>query len=342
MKKIVIIGAGAMGSAFAVPCIENKNDVTIVGTHLENELIDNINSNNKIHPALNTQLSTEIKFEKFEKLQTILEQDLDIIVCGVSSVGVKWFVDQISKNYKNTISIVLLTKGLSILDSELSTLSDKIKNLLKKEGHSEVNISAIKGPCLAAGLANKMRTGTVIANNNIEESQSLKEIISTNYYSTEISEDITGVELSGAIKNIYSMLIGASEGLSNSEAPKEIQSKYFLNTAASLIHRSISEMVEFVSHYGGKPETVYGLAGLGDLYVSAIGGRNSLMGKYLGEGYLYNEAKEKFMKNITVEGAQLALEIGPKILQDLNPKHFPLMFSMLKTICENKKLEIIW
>ena len=331
-----------MGSAFAVPCIENRNDVTIVGTHLENELIDNINYNNKIHPALKTQLSTEIKFEKFEKLQTILEQDLDIIVCGVSSVGIKWFVDQISKNYKNTISIVLLTKGLSILDSELSTLSDKIKNLLKKEGHSKVNISAIKGPCLAAGLANKMRTGTVIANNNIEESQSLKEIISTNYYSTEISEDITGVELSGAIKNIYSMLIGASEGLSNSEAPKEIQSKYFLNTAASLIHRSISEMVEFVSHYGGKPETVYGLAGLGDLYVSAIGGRNSLMGKYLGEGYLYNEAKEKFMKNITVEGAQLALEIGPKILQDLNPKHFPLMFSMLKTICENKKLEIIW
>ena len=331
-----------MGSAFAVPCIENKNDVTIVGTHLENELIDNINSNNKIHPALKTQLSTEIKFEKFEKLQTILEQDLDIIVCGVSSVGIKWFVDQISKNYKNTISIVLLTKGLSILDSELSTLSDKIKNLLKKEGHSKVNISAIKGPCLAAGLANKMRTGTVIANKNIEESQSLKEIISTNYYSTEISEDITGVELSGAIKNIYSMLIGASEGLSNSEAPKEIQSKYFLNTAASLIHRSISEMVEFVSHYGGKPETVYGLAGLGDLYVSAIGGRNSLMGKYLGEGYLYNEAKEKFMKNITVEGAQLALEIGPKILQDLNPKHFPLMFSVLQTICENKKLKISW
>ena len=342
MKKIIIIGAGAMGSAFAVPCIENKNDVTIVGTHLENELIDNLNSNNKIHPALKTQLSNEIKFEKFEKLQTILEQDLDIIVCGVSSAGIEWFVNQISKNYKNTTSIVLLTKGLSILDSELSTLSDKIKNLLKKEGHSEVNISAIKGPCLAVGLANKMRTGAIIANNDIEESQTLKEIITTNYYSTEISEDISGVELSGAIKNIYSMLIGASEGLSNSKAPKEIQSKYYLNTAASLIHRSISEMVEFVSHYGGKPETVYGLAGLGDLYVSAIGGRNSLMGKYLGEGYLYNEAKEKFMKNITVEGAQLALEIGPKILQDLNPKHFPLMFSVLQTICENKKLKISW
>ena len=342
MKKIIIIGAGAMGSAFAVPCIENKNDVTIVGTHLEDNLIEKIKSNNQIHPALKTQLPKEIKFAKFEKLQTILKNDLDIIVCGVSSVGIEWFVKQISKNYKKNLPIILLTKGLSILDNELTTLSDKIKNLLKKEDHSEINISAIKGPCLAAGLANKMRTGTVIANQNIKESQLLKEIISTNYYSTEISEDIIGVELSGAIKNIYSMLIGASEGLSNSKAPKEIQSKYFLNTAASLIHRSISEMVEFVSHYGGKPETVYGLAGLGDLYVSAIGGRNSLMGKYLGEGYLYNDAKEKFMKDTTVEGAQLALEIGPKILQDLNPKHFPLMFSMLQTICENKKLEINW
>ena len=342
MKKILIIGAGAMGSAFAVPCVDNKNDLTIVGTHLENDLIEKIKSNDQIHPTLKTKLSSDIKFEKFEKLQTILEHDPDIIVCGVSSIGIEWIVRQISKNYKKGIPIILLTKGLSILDNELTTLSDKIRNFLSKDGHSEINISAIKGPCLAAGLANKMRTGTVIANKDIKESQSLKEIISTNYYSTEISEDINGVELSGAIKNIYSMLIGASEGLSNSKAPKEIQSKFFLNTAASLIHRSISEMVEFVSHYGGKAETVYGLSGLGDLYVSAIGGRNSLMGKYLGEGYLYNDAKEKFMKNITVEGAQLAIEIGPKILQDLNPQHFPLMFSMLQTICENKKLEINW
>ena len=342
MKKIVIIGAGAMGSAFAVPCLDNKNDVTIIGTHLEDNLIESINSNNYIHPALKTQLPKEIKFERFEKLQNILKQNIDIIVCGVSSVGIEWFVQQISKNYKKKKPIVLLTKGLSIVGDELSTLSDKIKYLLEKEGHSEINISAIKGPCLAAGLANKMRTGTVIANPNIKEAQNLKKIVSTEYYSTEISDDLTGIELSGAIKNIYSMLIGASKGLSNSKAPKEIQSKYYLNTSASLIHRSISEMVEFVTHYGGKAETVYGLAGLGDLYVSAIGGRNSLMGKYLGEGHLYKNAKKEFMKDVTVEGAQLAFEIGPKILQDLNSKNFPLMFSMLNTICENKKLEINW
>ena len=342
MKKIIIIGAGAMGSAFSVPCSDNKNDVIIVGTHLENDLIESIKANNNFHPALNLKLPTQLKVEKFEKLSSILDGGVDIIVAGVSSIGIEWFVEQISKNYKKNLPIILLTKGLAIEENKLITLSDKIKKLLAEKGHTEVNVSAIKGPCLAAGLANKMRTGTVIANPDIKETELLKKIISTNYYSTEITDDLTGVELSGAIKNIYSMLIGASEGLSNSKAPKEIQSKYYLNTSASLIHRSISEMVEFVSHYGGKAETVYGLAGLGDLYVSAIGGRNSLMGKYLGEGYLYKEAKEKFMKNVTVEGAQLALEIGPKILKDLNAKHFPLMFSMLNTICKNEKLEINW
>jgi len=342
MKKIIIIGAGAMGSAFTIPCIDNNNNVTLIGTHLEDDLIKQIKSNKNIHPVLKVKLPENLKIEKFEKLNPILKKEVDIIVAGISSVGIEWFADQISKNYKKNLPIILLTKGLAIVDDELTTLSDKIKKLLKEKGHKEINISAIKGPCLAAGLAYKMRTGTVIANPNIKEAEFLKKIISTDYYSTEISNDLEGVELSGAIKNIYSMLIGASEGLSNSKVSIEIQSKYYLNTSASLIHRSISEMVDFVSYYGGKPDTVYGLAGLGDLYVSAIGGRNSLMGRYLGQGYLYKDAKEKFMKNITVEGAQLALEIGPKILNELDSKNFPLMFSMLNTICNNKKLEINW
>ena len=217
-----------------------------------------------------------------------------------------------------------------------------MENILKKNGHKHVNISSVKGPCLAAGLAHKMRTGTVIANQNLKQAQIIQQLISTEYYRSEITEDTPGVEFSAAIKNIYSMLIGAAEGLSNPSAPVEIQQKFYLNTSASLVYRSISEMVEFVSYYSGKEETVYGLAGLGDLHVSVAGGRNSQMGKYLGQGYLYTDAKENFMKNITVEGAQLAFEIGPKIMKNFKEKQFPLMFSVLKSICENKKLEISW
>ena len=342
MKKIIIVGAGAMGSAFTVPCVDNNNEVTLVGTHLENELIASIKKNKKFHPSLKTNLPSKLNIERFENLRSVIEKGIDVIVAGISSVGIKWFVEEISKYYKKKLPLVLLTKGLSVENDELITLSEKIKILLKEKGHNEINISAIKGPCLATGLANKMRTGTVIANPDIKEAQFLKKIISTDYYSTELSNDLQGVELSGAIKNIYSMLIGAAEGLSNSKAPIEIQSKYYLNTSASLIHRSISEMVEFVSYYGGNSETVFGLAGLGDLYVSAIGGRNSLMGKYLGQGYLYKDAKELFMKKTTVEGAELAFEIGPKIFKEFKANDFPLMFSVLKSICENKKLEIRW
>ena len=68
----------------------------------------------------------------------------DRIVVGVSSVGIEWFVEQISKSYRENLPIILLTKGLSIFGDELSTLSDKIKKLLKKEGYKEINISAIK------------------------------------------------------------------------------------------------------------------------------------------------------------------------------------------------------
>ena len=84
MKKIIIIGAGAMGSAFAVPCVENGNDVTIVGTHLEDDLIKDIISNEYFHPGLKIKLPKEIKFVQFNELQPILEKDVDLIVAGIS------------------------------------------------------------------------------------------------------------------------------------------------------------------------------------------------------------------------------------------------------------------
>ena len=342
MKKILIIGSGAMGSAFSIPCIDNNNEVNLVGTFLEDDLISRIKSNNNFHPSLNTNLPQKINIHNFSNIKDISIKEIDIIVVAVSSVGIDWAADEISKFYKNKVPIILLTKGLSINNDQLITLSEKLELKLNSNGHQNVNISSVKGPCLASGLANKMRTDTIIANKDINEAKKIQKIIETEYYKCEISDDISGVEFSSAIKNLYSMLIGGSQGLSNPLAAEEIQEKLYLNTAASLIHRSISEMVEIVSFYSGRPETVYGLAGLGDLYVSVSGGRNSKMGKLLGKGFLYKEAKQKFMKDITVEGAQLAFDIGPKLISNFEKKKFPLLFSILECICENKKLQIDW
>ena len=133
MKKILIIGAGAMGSAFSIPCIENNNEVTIIGSVLENDFISSIKSNKNLHPSLNVILPNNIKIEKFEKITEVTDIDLDLIVVGVSSVGIEWVGEEISKFYKDKIPIILLTKGLSIIDDQLTTLTEKLEMILKKK-----------------------------------------------------------------------------------------------------------------------------------------------------------------------------------------------------------------
>ena len=90
----------------------------------------------------------------------------------------------------------------------------------------------------------------------------------------------------------------------------------------------------------GNEETTFSLAGIGDLYVSAAGGRNSKMGGYLGKGFTFKIAKKRFMPNDTVEGEQLAREIAPFILKKVDKKKIPLMVNLLRTITNNKKLKI--
>ena len=342
MKKILILGAGAMGSAFTVPCLDNKNNVSLIGTHLEDQFIDQMMQNDNFHPNLKCKLPNKLKLVRFEKLADEFNEKPDLIVIGVNSKGIDWIGNEISKYYTSDIPILLLTKGLAIINNQYETIAEKLKRVLEKNGLKKINISAVGGPCLAAGLTNKVKSSVVLANQNIDIVKSIGKMISTNYYSTEFSDDLIGVEVCAAVKNIYSMIIGASRVLCSSSASEEIKNKNYLNTAASLMYQSISEMVYFTKFLKGKEETVYGLAGLGDLYVSSAGGRNSKMGEYLGKGLDYKRAKNEFMSNDTVEGAELALEIGPKILKEFKKDKLPLMIGLVESICNNKKLEINW
>jgi len=342
MKKILVLGAGAMGSAFTVPCVDNNNDVVLVGSHLEDDAIDNIKKENNFHKILNCKLPKNLRVEKFKNFQDEIKTKPDLIVVGVNSKGIEWAGKEISKNYNSSTCILLLTKGLSVINNKFETLAEKFKLILANNNVTESSISAVGGPCLASGLVNRIKSSVVLANENKDVVKNIENIISTDYYSTEFSDDLLGVEICAAIKNIYSMIIGAAEGLSSSNVNKDIKSKYYLNTAASLMYKAISEMVYFTKSLKGREESVYGLSGLGDLYVSSAGGRNSKMGKYLGEGYDYKTAKEKFMKNETIEGAELALEIGTKVLKDFDRKKIPLMISLIESIIENKKLKINW
>ena len=344
MSKIVIIGAGAMGTAFSLPCLDNNHDINIIGTHLENEFIDNFKKNKNIHPSLKTYIPEEIKIFKFEKFNELLSSNVDLIVLGISSKGVEWVADQLSRLFKGkTIpKLLMLTKGLSIHNNRYELLVDKLERLLSEKGLSNMNISAIGGPCLASGLANRVHSSVVVANKDIKTAKKIADMLNTNYYHTSHSDDLNGVEVSAAIKNIFSMAVGAAKGLCSNNASDEIREKNYLNTASAIIKQSIHEMEIFVEHLKGKKETVRGLAGLGDLYVSSGGGRNAKMGYYIGEGLTFSEAKKTKMEKVTVEGADLAKEIAKKVNEDFDQKKLPLMLGMINAIVENKKLELNW
>ena len=330
MSKIVIIGAGAMGTAFAFPCLDNNHDINIVGTHLENNFIDDVKANKKYHPSLNINIPEGINLIKFESFDTILNSNVDLIVLGVSSKGIEWAAEQLSRVYKDKKlpNLLMLTKGLSIHNNSYELLVDKLERLLSEKGIKQISISAVGGPCLATGLANRVHSSVVIANKNILVAKKIAGILNTNYYHTTHSDDLNGVEVSAAIKNIFSMAVGAAKGLCSNNITDELRNQNYLNTASALIKQSVQEMEIFVEHLNGKKETVRGLAGLGDLYVSSGGGRNSKMGSYIGEGI--------------VEGAELAIEIGKKVNEDFDIKKLPLMLGMINAIVEDKKLELDW
>ena len=344
MSKIVIIGAGAMGSAFALPCLDNNHDINIVGTHLENDFIENLKNNNNIHPGLNTKIPEGIKIFKFDKFDELLKSKVDLIVLGISSKGIEWVSQQLGRIYlKNKIpNLLMLTKGLSIYQNKYELLVNKLERLLFEKGIKNINISAVGGPCLAAGLANRVHSSVIIANKDKQTAKKIADMLNTNYYHTSHSDDINGVEVSAAIKNIFSMAVGAAKGLCSKNISDKVREKNYLNTSSALIKQSIHEMEIFVQHLNGKKETVTGLAGLGDLYVSSGGGRNAKMGSYIGEGLTFSIAKKTKMDKVTVEGADLAKEIAKKVKEDFGPKKLPLMLGMINSIVDDKKLELDW
>ena len=318
MKKILIIGGGAMGSAFTVPCLENNNSVTITEPYSKT-FIKNLSSKNKFHSALKINLPKKLKFRKFSS--NLLNEKFDLIVIALSLSGIDFIGKQL-KNLDIKSPILVLTKGLKYekKSKRILTISEQLK-----KNYNVSNLSVLKGPCLAKELARKNQTSVVIANRNIKIAKSIGKFISTKYYLTEYSKDVVGVEVCSAIKNIYSMIIGAGQSL---------------NSSSNLFQKSILEMKYLIKYFKGKDETILGLSGVGDLYVSAAGGRNSKMGSYLGKGFTFKSAKKRFMPKDTVEGEQLAREIGPYILKKIDKKRIPLMTNLLRAILNNKKLKV--
>lgn len=345
MARIVVLGAGVMGSAFCLAPFDTGQEVRLVGTHLDRDIIDSI-AESRRHPRLGIALPEPIQPYHHDRLTDALSDGADLIVLGVNSAGIGWAIERLAEVLTTPLPILMLTKGLASGDGTLRILPEVVVHGLAARGLGKVPVAAVGGPCIAGELAVRRESSVVLTHSDPALLDHLLAWVAASYYHARPSTDLIGVETCAAFKNLYALVIGAAAGLLDRADPAENAAQMH-NPAASLFAQAVVEMRLLNTWMGGLDESVFGMPGTGDLYVTCQGGRNSRMGRLLGAGRRYREAKAGHMPDDTIEGAELALAIGPtveRLIADgtLDGAALPLLRAVIAAICDNAPLALPW
>ncbi|WP_414585102.1 NAD(P)H-dependent glycerol-3-phosphate dehydrogenase [Scytonema sp. PCC 10023] len=344
MARILILGAGVMGTALSVPLTDNGHSVNLVGTHLDDDIIAKLQAGYP-HPRLGVQVGESVTPYSYNELNEAIK-GVDLVVIGVNSHGIEWVAQALSPVLSAEIPILAVTKGLAGDGEKLSILPDVLCANLPDSIRESIQIAAIGGPSIAQELAARRHTCVMFTSTNQALLSHLAQLARTSYYHIWTSTDIIGVEVCVALKNVYALAVGLVIGFLE-KAGKAVNDAEMHNLAAAIFAQGMWETAYLVNKMGGKPESVYSLPGCGDLYVTCQGGRNSRMGRLLGLGIPYSQAKAEYMPNDTVEGASLALAIGHTVENliargDLDDIALPLLRTMIDIVCHNAPAIIPW
>lgn len=330
MSRILSIGAGVMGTAITIPAVTNGHEAKIVGTSLDEEIIDSINKNS-VHPKLNVQLTNTSALFFNQMTQEDIDNS-DVIVIGINSSGIDWFIELI-KNFKVVNKkFLIVTKGLYMNEKkELDIFPNKIKNEIKQD----LSLTAVTGPCKAIELAKKNLTNICFVNSDLDTAINLANLFKNDYYVIKSQSDLLGAELCAALKNVYAIAVGYSQTYFSKE-------EKIFNPESALFSHCVNEMSHLVTLMGGLPETVFSLSGLGDLHVTSGTGRNGLLGNLLAKSRTYDDIINKELKNETVEGAQTIKDLEHLFKKLVKDHKLPILENLVLCICQNEKLNIPW
>ncbi|MEZ4709570.1 MAG: 2-dehydropantoate 2-reductase N-terminal domain-containing protein [Caldilineaceae bacterium] len=344
MANIVILGAGVMGSAFSVPLADNGHAVRLVGTFLDGDIIEELHESGR-HPRLRAHLPPTVQPYTYDRLDEALV-DADLVVLGVNSLGIDWAAHMLADRLPETTPLLFLTKGLEGDGENLYILPHALRNQLPERLHARVQLAAVGGPSIAGELAVRHPTGVVVTGTDGELLNRLAGLLRTPYYHVWPNIDLIGVEICVSMKNVYALAVGLAAGLL--EKAGEAENKAVMhNLAAAIFAQGLYETSYLVEFMGGRQRSVVTLPGAGDLYVTCQGGRNSRMGRLLGLGMRYTDAKRAHMPEETIEGAELALAIGATVekmvyQQKLDGDALPLLRTMIDIVCNDAEVAIPW
>jgi glycerol-3-phosphate dehydrogenase (NAD(P)+) len=345
VTTLTILGAGVMGSAMTLPAADRGMTVRLVGTHLDAEIIDSVKASGR-HPRLNVALPDGIRGFHHHEFAAALGSDTDLLLLGVSSAGVGWAIDRLCETLTSPVPVVMITKGMRPEAEALATLPDHVAAEVKRRTGLALPMAAIGGPCIAGELAVRRQTGTVIVARDEALARRLCALFETGYYHPRASADVAGVEICAAFKNFFAIAVGWAAG--HLETMPATSNKAFNhNAAAILFDQAIVEMLHLATTLGGRPESVWGMPGAGDLYVTCQAGRNSRLGNNLGRGLSYRQTREGPMKGDTIEGAELGVAAAPALRAmieagRLDASRLPLTRALLAALVEDRPLDIPW
>jgi glycerol-3-phosphate dehydrogenase (NAD(P)+) len=297
MAKIVILGAGMMGTAFSWPLADRGHDVCLVGTHLDDEIVRSIESNG-VHPKLLLALPTNVRVFPNERLAEAAE-GASAFALGVSSVGVRWAAERLAPWLDRDVPVCMVSKGLEWDGSTLSVLPDVFARALPEPPRAQAAPVAIAGPCIAGELARRVPTSVVFTGRSLEACEYWAQLSRGPYYHVWCSSDVVGVEACAALKNAYAMGVALPSGI-HAAAGGTPGSLALHNYEASVFAQSIWEMQQLIQLLGGNPSQASWLPGVGDLDVTCNGGRTGRFGHLLGLGLGPQQAIEQ-MQGATLE-----------------------------------------
>ena len=290
-KKIGVLGAGSWGTVLADIAANNGYEVLIWSRNPNTVNEINTNHTNKKYSG-SKKLHKNIKATSNQKDILILSH---VIVC-IPSASVRSFFKKNKKHIMSETSFLIASKGL-----EKKTFFS-MSEILREELEMESNISVLSGPNLASEIIEGMAAACVIAAKNKKTGKEFSNNLDRQSFKVFLNNDVKGVELAGALKNIYAIVSGLSDGLGNKK-----------NTKAMILTRSLVEMSHLFESLKLKKLTLLGLAGVGDLFATASSekSRNYSFGYLLGKGKSREEAKK--IINQVIEGEKTLKIVYEKV-----------------------------
>jgi glycerol-3-phosphate dehydrogenase (NAD(P)+) len=281
-KRVAVLGAGSWGTTFAKVLADGGADVVIWARRPElAREIQEGKRNSDYLPGINLPLGLRAT----SRLDLALA-GADQVYVSVPSQALRDNLNVAAPHLHAEATVVSLMKGVEKATGH--RMSEVIAEVLRID---ESQIAVISGPNLALEIAKEQPTAAVVSSTSLDTAQAVASVSRNRYFHSFVNTDVIGTEFGGVLKNLIAVAIGIVDGAGYGE-----------NTKASIITRGLVEMTDFAVAFGAHPETLSGLAGLGDLIATSQSplSRNNTAGRLLGQGYHLNDVVNQMQQ--TTEG----------------------------------------